>query len=140
MSGGYLPHHLSSEAVKCELDVHTVSSTQVCIQALKDGDFLPIASIQGSNHLEFFIPGNGEDYLDLSNSYLHVTARILLADGKPLPNDCKVTPVNNFLHSLFSEVSLILGDKQITASDQEYAYKAYFKTIIEVAQLHGNHT
>ena len=69
-SGGYFPHHLSSGAVKCEVDVHTVPPTQVCIQASKDGDFLPIASIRNSNHLEFYIPGSGEDYLDLSNSYI----------------------------------------------------------------------
>ena len=48
-----------------------------------------------------------------------------------------VTHVNNFLHSVFSEVSLNLGDKQITASNQEYAYKGYFKTSISSAQLHG---
>ena len=48
MSGsGYLPHHLYSEAVKCEVDVHTVPPTQVCITSSKDGDYLPIASIQG---------------------------------------------------------------------------------------------
>ena len=84
-----------------------------------------------------FIPGSGEDYLDLFNSYLHITARILKADGAALGPDSKVMPVNNILHSLFSEVSLSLGDKNITASDQEYAYKAFLKATISSAQLHG---
>lgn len=137
MNRGYLPHHQSNEATKCELDLHIIPMTQVCIENSRDIEYKPLSSIKDQNTIEFFVSGNTEDYIDPSNVFLHLQARIILADGTILPADAKVSPVNNFFHSLFSEVSLHLGDKIITASDQEYAYKAYFMTILSQKKISG---
>ncbi len=126
---GFLTHPMSSEALKCELDLHTVPVTQICIESSKYVGYYPIAPVKDSKHIEFFIPGNGEDYLDLSNAFLSLAPQVTLENGTPLPDDSKVSPINNTFHSIFSAVSIQLGDKPITSNDQEYPYKAYLKTL-----------
>lgn len=55
---------------------------------------------------------------------------ILLANGEPLPADCKVAPVNNFLHSLFSNVHIELNTMCITQSTGLYSYRALIENLI----------
>ena len=136
---GNLTHPMSSEALKCELDLHAMPVTQICIDSSKYVAYYPIAPVKDSKHIEFFIPGNGEDYLDLSNAFLSITLQITLEDGKPIPDDSNVTPINNTFHRIFSAVSILLGDKPITSNDQEYPYKAYLKTLASSDMLNFNY-
>ena len=41
-----------------------------------------------------------------------------------------VDPVNNFLHSLFSQVDVTLNGTLITSSMNTYAYRAYLETLL----------
>lgn len=125
MNGSYFVHHKSAEALKSELDLFSVPYTQTSILSSVFTEYRPINSIEDQKTIEFNIPGNGEEYTDPSDIHLNVKARILKSDGTVCKIDEKVTPVNGFLHSLFSEVSINLGNKLITSTDQEYPYKAY---------------
>nr|KAG5685508.1 hypothetical protein BaRGS_018911 [Batillaria attramentaria] len=82
--------------------------------------------------IEFVIKGAGEDYLDLSNSYLHVGAKIVRSDNSDLVagDDDKVGPVNLWLHSLFSEVDITLNGTQVTTTTNTYPYRAYLETLL----------
>ena len=59
--------------------------------------------------------GSGEDYTDLANTYLHVICKVLHS------------PVNNLLHSMWSQVNLYM---LITPSTNTYPYRAYLETLL----------
>jgi hypothetical protein len=53
--------------------------------------------------------GAGDDYIDLFNTYLFVEAQIVNTDGSNLEPDTDVGPVDLWMHSLFSDVSVSLN-------------------------------
>ena len=93
--------------------------------------------------IEFLIPGSGDDYLDLANTMLHVQVKVTRANGDDLDLIDPVGPVNNWLHSLFSQVDVYLNGTLVTPSTNTYAYRAYNETLLsygtdaKVTQLTG---
>ena len=64
-----------------------------------------MASLDSGGPIEYLIPGSGDDYLDLANTMLHVQVKVTRANGDDLDLADPVGPVNNWLHSLFSQVT-----------------------------------
>ena len=126
MSSGYLPHHLSCEALKSELDLHSIPPTQTCILDTSLVEYYSISSAENQQVIDFHIVGNGEDYIDPSQIYLHVQVDIKKVKNIDLTDNDNVIPINGLLHSMFSDIIVQLGDKIITSADQAYPYKAYF--------------
>ena len=60
---------------------------------------------------EFAVSGSGDDYIDLANTYLFVEAQIVDDDDTALDGGANVGPVNLWMHSLFSDVSVSLNEK-----------------------------
>ena len=71
-------------------------------------DFIPstIPYLQYSVPIEFNIKSGGVEYLDLANSLFYAKVKITKENGEDLTNTDKVGPVNNLLHSLFSELDI----------------------------------
>lgn len=61
----------SIACVKSELDLFVVPPTQTAIEKGHFVEYHPLATITENGPVEFNISGNGEDYLDLSASYLN---------------------------------------------------------------------
>ena len=116
--------------VNSELDLVGVPPTQTSVEHGTTVEYHPVAAVIDSAPIEFNVPGSGEDYVDLANNFLHVTAKITNGDGTDLAPDAAVGPVNLFLHSLFSQIDMYLNDKLITSSVNTYAYRAYLKTLL----------
>src|SRR6267143_7303656 len=129
-AGSYLPHHLSCEALKSELDLHSIPPTQTCITDSLLTEYYPISSIDNQQIIDFHIVGNGEDYIDPSQIYLRLQVDIKKTPNVDLTEDDAVIPINGLLHSMFSDVIVQVGDKIINPADQEYAYKAYFSRML----------
>ncbi|KAF4529668.1 hypothetical protein B566_EDAN017509 [Ephemera danica] len=89
----------------------------------------PIAAISNDAPLEFHIPAQSEEYIDPSETQLLIKCKITKADGSALSDSAKVAPINNFLHSMFSDCSIQLNQKQITSSSQLYPYRALLETL-----------
>jgi hypothetical protein len=77
----------------------------------------------------------------IQDTTIEVTVLIKKKDGS-LPDKTKtVGPVNNFLHSMFESVSLIINDIPITPSANNYPYKAYiancltYSSVVKTAQF-----
>lgn len=121
-------HHDSAECMSSSLDLFTVPATQTGEEHGKWHDAHPVSSITGGGPIEFSIDGSSE-YLDLAHTYLYVKAKVTAADGGVL-TDKKVTPVNLFLQSLFSQVDVKLGNKQVSSGSNTYSYKAMFGTLL----------
>ena len=76
------------------------------------------------------IPGSGEDYIDLTNTFLHLGVKITAADGANIADDAAIGPVNLLMNSLFSQVDVALNDKLVSSSTNTYAYRAYLETLL----------
>ena len=84
--------------------------------------------------LEFYVAGNGEDYLDLNNTFLHLRCKITNPDGSNIANDAKVGVVNYPIASLFSQVDVMLGDRLISQSSNTYSYRSIIEIISNFAR------
>ncbi len=123
-------HEKSFECAKSELDLFSVPPTQTSVEKGALIPYQPIASITDGGPIEFYIPGSGDEYLDLSQTQLYVKAKITNADGTNLANAAPVGPVNLFLHSLFNQVDVSLNERLITASTPTYPYRAMIETLL----------
>ena len=113
-----------------ELELFSGPPTQTAIESLQWVEYRPITTLSDSSPIKFVINGSGEEYVDLSESYLQVTAKILKlvqtkgADGTVTGDDADVGPVNLWLHSLFSQVDVSLNERLVTPSMNTYPYRA----------------
>jgi hypothetical protein len=133
-----LVHPQSCECAKGELDLFALPPTQTSIERGQWSEHRPMTTVTDGGPLEFVVSGSGEDYVDLSQTYLQITARILKPDGEPLSvptepasePDTSVGPVNLWLHSVFSQVDLYMNDRLVTPSTNVYPYRAYLETLL----------
>src|SRR6266853_2569139 len=77
---------------------------------------------------EFEIHGNN-DFIDLSATTLHLTAKILKADNSAYAKDVEVAFINNTLHSLFSDITVTINETKVEGEEELYYMKAYINTL-----------
>ena len=77
-------HPQSCESVNTGLDLFSVPPTQTAVEEGQFVEFHSLSSLSPSAPVEFTISGGGAEYLDLSNTYLHVRAKIARATGAAL--------------------------------------------------------
>ena len=83
--------------------------------------------------LDFEIPGVSNIYRDLSNSYLEVKCKVMKGVGDnaaALVAADVVAPVNNMLHSLFSDCEISVCGARITDKESHYAYRAVIESLL----------
>jgi hypothetical protein len=86
---------------------------------------------QGPN--EFAVSLAGDDYIDLANTYLFVEAQIMKDDDTAFDGGADVGPVNLWMYSLFSDVSVSLNENMVSPQTSLYPYRAY----IEISLSYG---
>ena len=124
-------HHESSESVQTGLDLFSVWPTQTSIESGQYIEYQPLAALNSSSIIEFLIDQKSSgEYLDLANTFLHIQAKITNQDGTPLEKTTVVGPVNNFFHSLFSQVDISLNDTLVTQNENNYQFKAYIENTL----------
>ena len=123
-------HEGSCECTKSELDLFSVPPTQTSIDSGSFVEYRPISSLADGAPIEFEVVSSGDDYIDFANSYLHVKVKIQRADGTNLVAADTVGPINNFLHSLFSQVDVSFNGTIITNSTNTYPYRAYLENLL----------
>ena len=126
-----LLHHSSSESAQTGLDLFSVWPTQTSIENGMYVQYQPLAALEGTSTIEFCINQKAAgEYLDLANTYLHIKTRITDSNGLPLKKDISIGPVNNFFHSLFSQVDISLNNTLVTPSENTYPFKAYLENTL----------
>ena len=126
-------HRDSCECSTEGLALNQVPQTMSVLDKATWEEIYPVSSIDNRNPtapIEFDIKGQGEHYMDLSQTYLFVRFKVTKADHADLGADTQTTPVNNFLHSMFSDVDVILNDKLITPGTDTYPYRAYLEKLL----------
>lgn len=129
-----LVHPLSCECLSSGLDLFSVPPTQTAVEEGYFVEYYPLAALAPGAPIEFSVSGGTGEYMDLSNTFLHVRAKVSKNNGTALDANTDVAPVNNWLHSLFSQVDVSLNDTVISASENTYPFRAY----IEDTLNHGS--
>lgn len=123
-------HSSSCECTKSELDLFSIPPTQTSIEKGDWVQYKPLAALTDDSPIEFVIPGIGDEYIDLSHTMLNIQAKILQSSGLPLNDTDNVGPVNNWLHSLFTQVDVYLNQRLISTTGNTYAYRSYIETLL----------
>ena len=85
-------HRLSCEGVKSELDLFAVPPTQTSIEHGGWIEHQPITSLDSGGPIEFVVPGAGDAYIDLANTYLLVRAKVVRGVDTDIADDAPVAP------------------------------------------------
>ena len=114
-----------------ELSLFDLPPTQVGVENIRMENVRPTSTISDSSPILFDISGqNGLEYLDLFNSQMHVTLRVLHDDNSVLAPGEDISPVNLFLQSLFSQIDVSIQGKALSTTSGYYPYKAYIQTLL----------
>ena len=131
-----LVHPQSLEATKSELDVFTIPATQAAIIGNNVTLHHPIAALDNSPDIEFFIPGT-DDYIDMNSILLMVQCKVTKEDGKEAPavsigadDKNAYLPAKYTLHSMFSSVDLFLNGVRVTQGSPTYPYRAMMDALL----------
>jgi hypothetical protein len=125
-----LVHPNSCECTKSELDLFEVPPTQTSVAYgyWEQKGLTSVLTDQGT--YEFAVSGAGDDYIDLANTYLFVEAQIVDDDDTALYSGADIGPVNLWMHSLFSDVSVSLNEKLVSPPISLYPYRAYIEILL----------
>ncbi|XP_067435528.1 uncharacterized protein F54H12.2-like [Thunnus thynnus] len=129
-----LLHQKSAECTMAELDLFSAPMTQLSIDEKLYTEIMPLSAITDGGPIEFFIPGDGEKYLDLNDTLLHLRVKITNADGTDLPDNAAVGLVNYPLNTIFSQCDIILGDRLISQSSATHPYRAMIETLLNYSE------
>lgn len=122
----------SPEVSKSELDLYYVPPTQTAIEEGHYDDILPHSSYATADNIRFDIPGDSTHYANLAETELYILGRIMVK-GSPelgIESQVKLGPVNNFLHSLFSQVNINISNQNVEISNSSYSIRSYLENLI----------
>lgn len=126
------------------LDLFEQYPVQVGIESTKIYRYTPYAQLNSGSNYEIKIASCANEFIPLDQVKLRLRLRVKLAksDGTAVvAGDWeKVSVVNNFLHSLWSQIDVKMGDTPLTSSLQTYPYLAYLQTIFETPKLQQDTT
>lgn len=133
MSGKRL-HHLSHEVPLAPLDLWVVPPTQTSVERDVEFELRPLTSIKSNAQIEFEIQLGENEYLNLAESYLYVKGQVVVskADKSAITKEDwdSVVPEDYFLHSLWNQVEISIGGKELTLSPSTYNYRAYLDCLL----------
>lgn len=127
---------LSSTQYDCECTVNESEffepvMKQVTLEKGQWVDVYPLNNVSSDGPIEFTINGSTDEFIDLNNTMLQINCKIKNAAGnKDLIANELVAPVNNWLHSMFSDVMLTLSNDVVEGGDHHYPYKAYLTNLL----------
>ena len=94
-------------------------------------EYYPVSSVTANSPIEFHIPGNTEDYIDVNDISLYVRLKVTKPDGSKLKHDDEVALTNLPIASLFQDVALTIGETQVEGGQMYYPYLGYFNTVMQ---------
>lgn len=112
---------------KSELDIFATPPTQNSVEGGSTFCYRPISSLSELSPIEFVVSAAGDEYLDLAHTTLHIVAEI---KTKSTDTTKSVSPINNWLHSMFSQVDVFLNQKCVTPPSNNYNYRAYIENLL----------
>ncbi len=129
-----LIHEKSCHCTSSQLDLFTVPPSDISVVSGAWDAYHPISNIADGAPIEFHVAGTPEEYVDLSQTKLHIKAKITNADGSNLGAGANVGPANLFLQSMFSQCEVSLNERLVSPSSTNYSYRAYMETLLNYSR------
>lgn len=136
-----LLHEKSAECAMEELDLFSAPMTWMSIEEKQKKkskkkyiDILPVLAITNRGPIEFFIHGDGEKYLDLNDTSLHLRLKTTKANGSKLAQDAVVGLINYPLNIIFTQCNIVLGDRPISQASSTHPYRAMIETLLNFSE------
>lgn len=131
-----LLHQMSQPGISSEVDLFSMPVTDTTVSHSSYATFKPINSVIDANSkIEFRLTGCNDSYFDWSDSFLHLTLKVINHDGD-LVSKQNISLSNNVLHSLFSDVELLSNSTIISSSNHCYPYKAYIEKLMSYSDAY----
>jgi len=117
--------------IRSETQLFDEAHYDVSLVSTHTSEHYPITSISDQKApIEFFLQSNDVQFIDLAETKLYLKAQILKADNSNYAATDVVGTANNFLHSLFQQVSIYLNEVLVTPASNQYAYRGYLDTLL----------
>lgn len=128
----YLNDENKDISIPMELDLFDEPKNQVAIDRIYYAETRPLSNFSSPDvsTVEFCIPGQGPEYLDLRRSRLYVRAQLLKGDGSAFDDKDTSSIVNLPLQSMWSQIDVYMNNKLVSVNTSNYPWKAYIKTIL----------
>ena len=136
-SDGPTVHQQSQESVTSQLNLFQLAPTDVStLQGVEYVPFYPRVSIKEDfNPLDIIVqfPDNAS-YLDLANSFLKMSCRIVMQDGKKCTEGDKVAPCSLVMQALWRQLEVSLNRQLISDSNNFYPYISYLNRFLSTSE------
>ena len=97
-------------------------------------EFTPISLINDKAPITIVAQGAPNQCWALHKSFLTVTCKITKDDGTPIVGGSDVTTANNVLDSLFQQIDVELGDKQVSDNNILYGYRSIMDNLLSYSE------
>lgn len=121
--------------IKSELDIFATPPTQSSIEGGSTFCYRPISVLSNTAPIEFLVSASGDEYIDLPHTAIHIIAKIKVDETLSGSVQAEVGPVNNWIHSLFSQIDVYLNQRCITTPSNNYGYRAYIENLLNYGAL-----
>lgn len=128
----YLNEENTEIDIPMELDLFNEPKNQVAVDKIFYSESRPLSNFTSTDAstVEFFISGQGPEYMDLRRSRLYVRAKIVKGDGNALDDSDTSSIINLPLQTMWSQIDVYMNNKLVSFSTSNYPWKAYLKTIL----------
>ena len=122
----------SSFSIRPELNSFNLPTTDISeLYTTALEQVFPSLSIRDSNNpLEFSFTSSENNYINLANSYLALTTKIVKAYGNNCLDADKVAPSNLFFHLLFKNLEIYINGKCVVDTQNFYSFQAYITRLL----------
>ena len=125
-----LIHDQSCECSTSPLELFRVRPTQTAVEKTSEIEYQPLTSLRDSAPVEFYIPASTDEFIDLKNSKLHVTFKIVKNNGTDCGADDVVAPINDIYNGLWSNVEFFMNDRLVSHSNNTHGYTSMISHLI----------
>lgn len=115
-----------------------VPDSQMSILRDVEYEIRPTSIYTASTPLRFEVRSPENEFMLFNESHIWLKMKITLSsptkgtiDGSDWSN---VTPVGNFMHSVFKHVSLVVNNREVTVNPSNYSYKAFIENYLAFSE------
>ena len=128
----YLNEENKEISIPMELDLFDEPKNQVAVDRIFYTETRPMSNFTSPDvsTVDFFVSGQGPEYMDLKRSKLYVRAKLIKADGTTFDDADTSSIVNLPLQAMWSQMDVYMNNKLVSLNTSNYPWKAYLKTIL----------
>ncbi|XP_074604151.1 uncharacterized protein F54H12.2-like [Brevipalpus obovatus] len=118
-----------------ELDLFGVPPTQLSVERGYETEHRPLSQLSPTSPIEFVITSSHDEYILFSESYLILKFQLTNIMKNPSDNEpgdvwSSIYFTQNLLGSMFESCKLVIGNKEITFSSGNYAWRSYLESLL----------